>query len=241
MNKTGIAWTNLSWNPTTGCSRVSRACDGCYAEALSLRRGWSTLPWTAANAAQNVKLHPERLTQPMRQRRPSHVFVGSVSDLFHDQVPDDFRAEIFAVMRQCPRHTFQVLTKRPERMAGWTDWPINVWAGVTVEDTKQLWRLDVVRSVPARVRWVSIEPLFEDLGDIDLSGFHWVVVGGYAGPGWRENGMDHAWALAIRDQCRDQGLAFFFKQSSGFRTGMGVELIEADGTRRQCREYPEVG
>jgi protein gp37 len=206
--RTGISWTDATWNPVTGCSRVSSGCEHCYAEALSLKRGWSLKPWTAQNAAENVVLHPERLTQPLHWRKPRRVFVNSMSDLFHERVPDVVIAQVFDVMASatlgCERrhehdaecwtgepHTFQVLTKRPERMRevlqGLPDlvaermagdsclsmameigrWPLpNVWLGVSVEDQRRFdERVEVLGRTPAAVRFVSLEPL---LGPIDL-------------------------------------------------------------------------
>ena len=235
MNPSKIPWTDLTWNIVTGCSHLSAACDGCWAEALSHRYGWTTLPWTAANAAVNVRLHPERLAAPFKRKKPARIFVCAMADLFHERVPDDFLQQAVDVMRACPHLTFQTLTKRPERAAAWPDWPENVWCGVTVEDRKQLHRIDVLRTVPARVRWISFEPLLEDLGRVDLTGYHWAVVGGYSGAGWRDRVMDHAWARGLREQCRRDGLAFYFKQSSGIRDNMNPVL---DGV--MVREFPEL-
>jgi protein gp37 len=234
---TTIAWTQETWNPATGCSRVSEGCRHCYAERLSLNRGWSKLPWTAANAQQNVILHPDRLDKPRTWKDPRRVFVNSMSDLFHEAIPDDFVRQIFDVMNDCERHTFQILTKRPERAAVWPGpWPQNIWVGASVENRKALPRLGAIRRCGAAVRWVSFEPLLEDLGPLDLSGIDWVVVGGESGPGFRP--MDHVWARSIRDQCVAAGIPFFFKQSSAPRTEVGTQLVEADGRRTRWQEYP---
>ncbi len=239
---TKIAWTNETWNPTTGCSRVSEGCRHCYAEELRLRRGWSAKPWTAANAAENVVLHPERLRKPYGWKKPVRVFVNSMSDLFHQEIPDEFIARVFAVMLDCPQHTFQILTKRPERAAAWGGpWPANIWMGTSVEDRRALRRIDAIRTCGAQTRFLSCEPLLEDLGPMDLAGIHWVIVGGESGahmPSSPERWMDHAWARGIRDECTRQGVAYFFKQSSGRRTEMGTSLIEVDGTTTFIQEYP---
>lgn len=234
---TAIAWTEETWNPTTGCSRISEGCRHCYAERLSLNRGWSKLPWTAANAQQNVILHPDRLDKPRTWRDPRRVFVNSMSDLFHEAIPDDFIRQIFAVMHDCERHTFQVLTKRPERAATWPGpWTPNVWQGTSIENRRALVRLDAIRKCGAAIRWVSFEPLLEDLGPLDLSGIDWVVVGGESGPGFRP--MDHGWARAIREQCVAAGIPFFFKQSAAHRRRGGDLLVEADGRRTRWQQYP---
>jgi protein gp37 len=242
MMSTLISWTDETWNPTTGCSRVSDGCRHCYAEALSLRYGWSTKPWTHVNAAENVILHPDRLRKPYSWRTPSKVFVNSMSDLFHEQIPDDFVAQVFAVMNDLPQHTFQILTKRPERAAAWVGpWTPNIWMGTSVENQRETARIDVIRRAGALTRFLSCEPLLGDLGEIDLTGIHWVIAGGESGLHMRSNPdrwMDHAWARHIRDQCVTHDVAFFFKQSSGVRAGTGTQLIEADGTAAMWQHYP---
>jgi protein gp37 len=170
-DKSKIEWTDASWNPVTGCSKVSPGCAHCYAETLSLRHKWSSKPWTPANAAENVVLHPERLDQPLRWRRPRMVFVNSMSDLFHEQVPDDFIRQVFDVMRWARQHTFQVLTKRPERIRPFLeryymdldDPPPHIWMGVSIENRRFVHRADVLREVPAAVRFISAEPLLGPL------------------------------------------------------------------------------
>jgi len=245
MNKTKISWTDASWNPVFGCSKVSEGCRFCYAETIALKFRSSQYPWTHAHAENNVVLKPYKLHEPYKLKSPSRIFVNSMSDCFHPLVPDEYIDEIFAVMRRCPQHTFQLLTKRPEGMATWAegrDWPANVWAGTSVESRRVLHRLDALRSVPSPIRWVSAEPLLEDVGVLDLSGIHQVVVGGESGRHMAdhpERWMDHAWARAIRDQCVAHGVAFYFKQSSGAHQGMGTELIEADGSTSTWHQYPD--
>lgn len=215
-DNTAIEWTDATWNPVTGCTKVSPGCAHCYAEAFTLRfkRGGPFLPGKTT-----IRLHPDRLDQPRKWKSPRRVFVNSMSDLFHEEVPFDFVDAVFARMRSSDQHTYQILTKRPERMldyVGWTDgrrWPDNVWAGVSVEN--QYWadrRIPLLTQVPCAVRFLSCEPLLKPL-KLDLSGIHWVIVGGESGPKARR--MDEDWALSIRDQCESQGVAFFFKQWGG--------------------------
>lgn len=239
MTKTSIAWTEETWNPVVGCSHVSAGCANCYAERLALRYGWSKKPWTAQNATENVQLKPDRLGQPFSWKRPRMVFVNSMSDLFHAHVPDDYLDRVFSVIRDTPQHTYQILTKRPERAAAYRLWyGPNVWIGTSVEDRRSLSRLDSLRDCNTIVRFVSFEPLLEDLGDFPLIGVQWAIVGGESGPGYRP--MDHAWARRIRDIAARDGTAFFFKQSAGPRPGMGAELVEEDGTRREWKAWPVV-
>ncbi len=236
-----ISWTDETWNPTTGCSRVSEGCRYCYAESLSLRFGWSKLPWTAANASDNIILHPERLRKPYSWKQPSRVFVNSMSDLFHPLVPDDFVEKVFEVMRATPQHTYQILTKRPERAATWPGpWTPNIWQGTTIEDQRAVGRLAELRRCGAAVKFLSCEPLIGPV-DADLSGVDWVIVGGESGrhmkpgnPRW----MDMAWARHLRDLSQAAGAAYFFKQDSGSRTEMRPWLVEEDGSCWRWHQYP---
>ena len=235
---TKISWTHHTWNPVHGCSKVSPGCDRCYAETLSLRKGFTKKAWTGENAAENVLLKPHKLREPYKYKEPSRVFVNSMSDLYHPQIPDDYIAEVFAIMNDLPQHTFQVLTKRPRRAARWEgEWTPNIWQGVSVEDRKRLFRINQLRECPAEVRFLSLEPLLEDLGEIDLTGIHWVIVGGESGKGYRP--MPHEWARDIRDQCVEKGVAFFFKQSAAHRTEKGTELEETDGTKSVWHQFPD--
>jgi protein gp37 len=237
MNKTAISWTTVTWNPTHGCSRVSEGCRHCYAERLSLQKGFTTLPWTAPNAAQNVLLKPHKLRDPLKLKEPSRIFVNSMSDLFHPLIPHDYRSQIFAVMNATPQHTYQILTKRPEHAACWPGpWTNNIWMGTSIEDRKSLARLDVLRECPAQIRFISFEPLLESLYGYDLTGYHWAIVGGESGPGYRP--MNHLWARAIKDQCVKAGVAFFFKQSAAPRTEIGTSLQDWDGTFATWHQFP---
>ena len=238
MNQTKISWANVTWNPVHGCSKVSAGCDNCYAETLSLRKGFTKLPWTGDNVTENVLLKPHKLRDPYKIKEASRVFVNSMSDLFHPQIPDDYIAKVFDVMCDLPQHVFQVLTKRPRRAARWSgEWNPNIWQGTSVENKKTLFRIDQLRECQAKTLFLSLEPLLEPLGELNLENIHWVIVGGESGKGYRP--MDHAWARDIRDQCVDKGVAFFFKQSAAYRTEMGTELIEADGSKTTWQQYPD--
>src|SRR3954451_10129530 len=208
-----IEWTEATWIPVAGCSKVSPGCAHCYAERISLRFGRSTGPWTPATAAENVVLHPERVEQPLRWRRPRMIFVNSMSDLFHELVPLSFIADVFSVMAEANWHTFQVLTKRAERLAELAprlDWPGNVWIGVSVENNRWAHRADYLREVPAAVRFVSAEPLLGPVDQLDLSGIDWLIAGGESGPHHRP--VNIQWVRELRDRCTEEGVAFFFKQ-----------------------------
>jgi len=233
---TKIRWTDETWNPTTGCSKISEGCRNCYAEKLSLRFGWSTKPWTRKNATENVILHHGRLNKPYEIKTPSRIFVNSMSDLFHEAIPDDFIRDVFDVMSACPQHTFQVLTKRHERLSTW-DYKLtsNIWLGVSVEDKANLKRIDALRQNKASIRFISFEPLLEEI-DPDLTNIDWVIVGGEACPKFRF--MSHHWARKIRDICVRQNIPFFFKQSSARKTEMGESLVEEDGQRTKWEQRP---
>ena len=226
---TSIEWTERTWNPVTGCSKVSQGCKHCYAERLA-DRFWGDRPFT------EVRCHPERLSHPQSIRKSSMFFVNSMSDLFHPDVPDEFVHAVFNVMRECPRHTFQVLTKRSERLAQLgpqLPWPGNVWMGVSVEDVRVVERVEHLKAVPAAVRFLSLEPLIGPLDDLALDGLHWVIVGGESGPGARP--MKASWVKSIRRQCRAAAVPFFFKQWGGvFKKHSGREL---DG--RTYSEFPQ--
>lgn len=237
MNQTGISWTDVTWNPTHGCSRVSDGCKHCYAETLSLKAGFTKLPWTAPNAMHNVLLKPHKLREPYKLTEPSRIFVNSMSDLFHPAIPADYRQRVFDIMADLPQHTFQVLTKRPELAAQWAGpWTSNIWMGVSIEDRKSLTRLEILRDCPAQTRFISFEPLLEDLGMPDLSGYAWAIVGGESGPGFRP--MPHAWARVIRDACLGHAVGLWFKQSAAWRTEIGTSLAHEDHTFWVWNQWP---
>jgi protein gp37 len=222
-DKSRIEWTDATWNPVTGCSKVSPGCAHCYAETLSLRFGWSQRPWLPAYAPENVILHPERLDQPLRWRQPRRVFVNSMSDLFHELVLDAFVHAVFERMRHANWHSYQILTKRPERMARVVDAyysrhpgkvPLpHVWLGTSIENDRWTARADALRKTAAAVRFISAEPLLGPLPSLDLTGIDWLIVGGESGVGARP--MDPAWARDLRDRAKTKGVAFFFKQWGG--------------------------
>lgn len=209
----------MTWNPVTGCTKISQGCKHCYAERMAKRL-------TAMGSARyrngfEVTLHPDLLDVPRKWRQPRVVFVNSMSDLFHEDIPDEYIARVFATMRECPQHTFQVLTKRAERLASLADklpWPANVWMGVSVEDARVASRIDGLRAVPAAVRFLSLEPLIGPLDNLALQGIDWAIVGGESGP--RARPMKREWVTSILRQCRAAGVAFFFKQWGGVRKDM---------------------
>ncbi|HTX41816.1 MAG TPA: phage Gp37/Gp68 family protein [Acidobacteriaceae bacterium] len=211
-----IEWTEMTWNPVTGCSKISQGCKHCYAERMAKR-----LHAMGSHRYRNgfrVTLHEDLIDLPKIWKKPRVVFVNSMSDLFHDDVPSEFIRAVFRTMRDCPQHTFQVLTKRSQRLrdlAPLLPWPSNVWMGVSVEDARVVGRIDDLVSVPAQVRFLSCEPLIGPLENLALNAVSWVIVGGESGPGARQ--MDPAWVESIRRQCRNAGAAFFFKQWGGVR------------------------
>jgi protein gp37 len=217
---TAIEWTDKTWNPTVGCNKVSPGCKHCYAETIT-KRFSQHFP----NGFE-FTLHPERLDEPRRWRKPSRVFVNSMSDLFHEQMPLAFLRDVFLVMEECPRHIFQILTKRHARLlelAPALGWPENVWMGVSVENQDYAHRVDYLRQVPAAVRFLSCEPLLGPL-QLNLERIHWVIVGGESGKGHRP--IEAEWVRSIREQCRDAGVAFFFKQWGGIRPKAGGRKLD---------------
>lgn len=222
-NGSGIEWTDATWNPTTGCDRVSAGCDNCYAltlarrlKAMGLAKYQNDGDPRTSGPGFALTLHENTLNAPYSWRAPRLVFVDSMSDLFHPEVPLDFIQRVFSVMADTPRHTYQILTKRSKRLAALApdlDWPTNVWMGVSVENDRYAFRIDHLRSVEAAVRFVSAEPLLGPLPSLDLSSIHWLIAGGESGPNARP--MDEAWVRDLRDQCREADVAFFFKQWGG--------------------------
>jgi protein gp37 len=211
-NRSRIEWTEATWNPVTGCTKVSAGCKHCYAETMAKR-----LHAMGTRGYENgfrLTLQPDRLEEPLRHRKPTVYFVNSMSDLYHPSVPDAFIDQVFEVIQRAPQHIFQILTKRADRLPSYfanRSVPANVWLGVSVENRRHgVPRIDLLRQVRASVRFLSIEPLLEDVGAMDLSGIHWVIVGGESGPKARP--MQQSWVLDIKRQCRAQDVAFFFKQ-----------------------------
>jgi len=227
-----IEWTESTWNPVTGCSKVSAGCKHCYAERMARR-----LQAMGSERYVNgfgVTLHHDLIDTPKLWRAPRLIFVNSMSDLFHERVPLRFIQRIFATMRACPQHTFQILTKRSERLAELAphlDWAPNVWMGVSVEDARVVRRVRHLQQVPAAVRFLSLEPLIGPVGDLPLEGIDWAIVGGESGPGAREMRVD--WVRSIFRQCRRAGTAFFFKQWGGVRKDL-------TGRQLRGRTYDEM-
>lgn len=242
MQESNIGWTDYTWNPVHGCSKVSAGCDNCYAERISLKWEHTDAEWTPENAAQNVSMRPDKLDEPYKVDDAASVFVNSMSDLFHSRVTDDFIQEVFSVMRNCPHLVFQILTKRPGRAAHMQlDWPPNVWIGTSVEDKRVIDRLSLLADCDAALRFVSFEPLIGPVAgsaaDLDLSAYDWVIVGGESGRGYRE--MAHEWVWPIHDAANRDDAAFFFKQSAAHRNETDPYLRMPDGTRREIKEFPD--
>ena len=211
MSESKIEWTGKTWNPITGCSKKSTGCLNCYAEVMSRRL--KAMGQAKYSNGFKVTLHEQCLDEPLTWRGAHNIFVCSMSDIFHEEVPFDFVDKMFDIIKRTPRHRYQILTKRAELMAEYfatRSIPENVWLGVTVEAQSSRFRIDRLRNLSASVKFLSCEPLVEDLGEIDLTGIDWVIVGGESGPKARP--MQESWALNIRRQVEEQGARFFFKQ-----------------------------
>ncbi|WP_406723582.1 phage Gp37/Gp68 family protein [Streptomyces sp. GD-15H] len=222
-DRSAIEWTEATWNPTTGCDRVSKGCDNCYALTLAKRlKAMGSSKYQAdgdprtSGPGFGLTLHPDALRVPYGWKSPRTVFVNSMSDLFHARVPLDYVRRVFDVIADTPQHTYQVLTKRARRLRQVADrlqWPANLWMGVSVESAKELPRVDDLRQAPAAVKFLSCEPLLGPLDGLELTAIDWVIAGGESGPGHRP--LDEAWVAQIRDTCQQAGVAFFFKQWGG--------------------------
>lgn len=237
-----IEWTEQTWNPTTGCTKVSPACKNCYAEVMARRL--NAMGASGYEKGFELALHPTRLQQPLQRKKPTVYFVNSMSDLFHEDIPDEFLDNIFSVVRQTPHHTYQILTKRAERLPQYFQrrvCPRNVWLGVSVEDKKYgVPRIDHLRKVNAYIRFLSIEPLLEDLGNLDLRGIHWVIVGGESGHKARP--MQETWVANVKKQADAARTAFFFKQWGGWGADGIKRNKKANGRTFKGRTwdaYPE--
>ncbi len=226
---TTIEWTERTWNPTTGCTKISSGCEHCYAEVMANRL--EAMSVKGYENGFNLSILPERLKEPLSRRKPTIYFVNSMSDLFHNEIPFRFLDQVFDVIRRTPQHTYQILTKRATRMRMYFEQcnspiPRNVWLGVSVENRKHgIPRIAQLREIEASIRFLSVEPLLEDLGKIDIAGIHWVIVGGESGPKARP--MEYKWVESIKQQCDKRKVAFFFKQWGGWG---------ADGTKRSKKE-----
>ncbi|WP_118196902.1 DUF5131 family protein [Albibacterium indicum] len=241
--KSKIEWTEATWNPSTGCNKITAGCKHCYAETMAQR-----LQAMGAAGYENgfqFTLMPTRLDMPLKIKKPTKFFVNSMSDLFHEEMPFDYLDKVFDVIRMTPRHTYQILTKRETILDEYCKTralPDNVWLGVTVEFQKAKQRIDTLRHIDAKIRFLSVEPLLEDLGQLDLTNIHWVIVGGESGPKARV--MKPEWALKVMHQCNAQNVAFFFKQW-GTWGGDGIRRSKKANGRvlagREWNEEPEYG
>ncbi|MCO6481378.1 MAG: phage Gp37/Gp68 family protein [Flavobacteriales bacterium] len=234
MAQSSIEWTEMTWNPVTGCNKLSAGCKFCYAEVMSRRL--RAMGLEKYKDGFKLRIHPHELDRPYTWKKPQMVFVNSMSDLFHKDVPVDFIQQVFAVMRDNPQHVFQVLTKRADVLLrydreGLLTWPHNVWMGVSVEDGRVRHRIDALRQTGARVKFLSCEPLIGPLPDMDLSRIDWVIVGGESGR--KPRPMDPDWVLDIKDQCDRADVAFFFKQWGGTNK-------KAAGRELEGRTYDEM-
>lgn len=210
--KSQIEWTEFTWNPTTGCTKISLGCKNCYAEVMANRL--QAMKAEGYEDGFKLKLRPDRLNQPLERKKPTVYFVNSMSDLFHEDIPFEYLDMVFEVIKKTPQHTYQILTKRPEIMHEYFSArlvPPNTWLGISVEDKKYgVPRIDILRDIKAKIRFLSVEPLLEDIGEINLSGIHWVIVGGESGNKARP--MKPEWVENIQKQCSVAAVAFFFKQ-----------------------------
>lgn len=237
-DNSAIEWTDATWNPVRGCAKVSPGCKHCYAEVFAER--WRGIPGHPYGQGFDLRLVPEKLGEPERWRKPRRIFVNSMSDLFQDGVPEPFIRQVFETMGRADWHTYQILTKRAPRMRAvlssldpWLTQRDHIWLGVSVEDRKHgVPRIDILRETPAALRFLSVEPLLEDLGTLDLRGIDWVIVGGESGPGARP--MQESWVLSLRDQCRSAKVPFFFKQWGGVQKGKHGRLLAG----RTYDEFP---
>ncbi len=239
VGTTEIEWTDTTWNPVTGCTKISAGCDHCYAERFSERfRG---VPGHPFEQGFDLVLRPERIEQPLYWKSPRMIFVNSMSDLFHKEIPFEFIDRVFDTIERAHWHTFQILTKRSSRMRDYVNRrygadaaPSHVWLGTSVEDGARRSRIRHMRQMHASIRFLSVEPLIGAMGQMDLDGIDWVIVGGESGP--RARPMLTEWVREVRDQCNEAGVAFFFKQWGGLRPKSGGRLLDGE----EWNELPQV-
>ncbi|HEU5377373.1 MAG TPA: phage Gp37/Gp68 family protein [Ktedonobacteraceae bacterium] len=234
-DKSAIEWTDATWNPVTGCTQVSPGCDHCYALTFAERfRGVANHPYEQGF---DLKLWPERLELPLKWKKPRMIFTNSMSDLFHKDVPDEYIRKVFETMARADWHIFQVLTKRPSRLARIASslpWTPNIWIGTSIELDRYCWRADQLRKVPAYVRFISAEPLLGPLTHLNLDGIHWLISGGESGFGHRP--CDPDWVRDLRDRCQGAGVAFFHKQWGGRTPKAGGRLLDGE----VWNEFPQL-
>lgn len=232
-----IEWTDATWNPTVGCTKISPGCKNCYAEDMAKRL--QAMNTSGYENGFKLTLLPERLAEPLKRKKPTVYFVNSMSDLFHQSVPNTYIESVMDTIEKAHWHTFQILTKRAERLATFSrerEIPANAWMGVSVEDRKYgVPRIELLRTVPAHIRFLSIEPLLEDIGEIDLTDIHWVIVGGESGP--RARPMSPEWVERIQQQCEEQNVHFFFKQWGGWGADGKRRSKKANGREFKGREW----
>jgi len=233
--QSSIEWTESTWNPVSGCSKISPGCLNCYAERMAKRL--KAMGQRRYRNGFKVTLHPEALDEPYGWKKARVVFVNSMSDLFHDRIPFDFIQKVFSAMEANARHTFQVLTKRSQRLrelGPLLEWSENIWMGVTVESNDYIHRVDDLRATNAEIKFLSLEPLLGPVPDLNLTGIDWVIVGGESGPGSRE--MKEEWVLEVKEKCRIANSAFFFKQWGGVNKKKAGRLLQG----RAWDSYPQV-
>lgn len=224
-SKSKIEWTESTWNPVSGCSKITKGCDNCYAERMAIR-----LKAMGTRGYENgfeVTLHPDSLEKPLKMKKPQVIFVNSMSDIFHEKIPDEYIMKIFDVMNRAHWHTFQVLTKRPKRLKKIADklnWTDNIWMGVTVEANEYVDRVDYLRNCPAKIKFLSLEPLLDYVDKLDYTDVDWVIAGGESGYGARV--MKKEWVLEIRDRCEKENVPFFFKQWGGVNKKKAGRLLD---------------
>ncbi len=236
MKNTKIEWTDATWNPSIGCDKVSAGCKFCYAETMANRL--KAMGQKDYEDGFSFKIIPDRLSIPLKTRKPTKFFVNSMSDLFHEDMPFDFLDKVFEVIENTPQHQYQILTKREKILAEYflnKKVPDNVWLGVTVENSKHKNRIDYLRKIDANIRFLSIEPLLEDIGNIDLTNIHWVIVGGESG--LKARPMQPEWAVNVQQQCKDQNVAFFFKQWGTWGSDGVKRNKKANGRKLLGREW----
>jgi len=234
-NKSSIEWTGSTWNPVTGCTKISPGCKNCYAERIAKRL--FLMGQTNYNNGFKLTIHEHALKLPLKWKKPQMIFVNSMSDLFHRDVPEKFILKIFNVMNSAPWHTFQILTKRAERLVKVSDrlvWGKNIWMGVSVENADYKTRIDYLRKIKAQVKFISFEPLIDEIDMVDLRGIDWIIVGGESGPKARY--MSPEWVINLRNQCLAQKVPFFFKQWGGINKKKTGRLLDG----RTWDEMPQV-
>lgn len=233
-SKTKIEWTEVTWNPVTGCNKVSQGCKNCYAERMAKRL--KAMKNQRYINGFNITLHHDLIDAPRKWKKPRLIFVNSMSDLFHEKIPLDFIQQVFKTMNETPQHTYQILTKRTERLkelSSHLNWSNNIWMGTSVENIEVTYRIDDLKTVPAHIRFLSCEPLLGSLGKLNLDDIHWVIVGGESGPKARP--MKKDWVLEIRDQCEEQNVPFFFKQWGGVQKHRNGRTLD----NKIYNEYPK--